>query len=61
MAGNVWEWVAAPYEAVEAGRQVLRGGSYNFLQDMAYRLQADPAVLTAIVDAGFRCAAAEAG
>ena len=59
MAGNVWEWVREPYQAVEAGNQVLRGGSYNYLQDMAYRLEVDPDVPTAIADAGFRCAAAE--
>jgi formylglycine-generating enzyme required for sulfatase activity len=59
MAGNVWEWVSEPYEPVGAGREVLRGGSYNFLQDLAYRLPVDPSVITAIVDAGFRCAASE--
>jgi formylglycine-generating enzyme required for sulfatase activity len=59
MAGNAWEWVSSPYEPVPGGQQVLRGGSFNFPQDMAYRLVVSQTVLTAIVDAGFRCAASE--
>jgi formylglycine-generating enzyme required for sulfatase activity len=60
LAGNVWEWVADPYQALnDPARRLLRGGSYNFPQNMAYRLEVDPAVATAIIDAGFRCAADE--
>ncbi|KAA3654573.1 MAG: hypothetical protein DWQ04_34270, partial [Chloroflexi bacterium] len=59
MAGNVWEWVDAPYTAVSAGQQVLRGGAYDNQRDMAYRLAGDPTVPTMQVTAGFRCAATE--
>jgi serine/threonine-protein kinase len=57
MAGNVWEWVSTPYADVPAGQQVLRGGAYNFLKDMAYRLVGDPNLPTMVASAGFRCAA----
>jgi serine/threonine-protein kinase len=57
MAGNVWEWVSNPYVEVPAGQQVLRGGAYNFLKDMAYRLVGDPDLPTMVAAAGFRCAA----
>ncbi len=57
MAGNVWEWVSTPYVETPAGQQVLRGGAYNFLKDMAYRLVGDPNLPTMVAAAGFRCAA----
>jgi eukaryotic-like serine/threonine-protein kinase len=57
MAGNVWEWVGDPYAAVPEGVRILRGGSYGFLKDMAYRLIGDPSVPTMYASAGFRCAA----
>jgi formylglycine-generating enzyme required for sulfatase activity len=57
MAGNVWEWVGDPYAPVAAGQRVLRGGSYGFLRDMAYRLQGDPNVRSMFAMAGIRCAA----
>ena len=59
MTGNVWEWVAAPYTAVNSGEQVLRGGAYDFLKDMAYRLPGDPNIPTMFKTAGIRCAATE--
>ncbi|MCI0576417.1 MAG: SUMF1/EgtB/PvdO family nonheme iron enzyme [Chloroflexi bacterium] len=58
-AGNVWEWVDEPYEAVPNGQFVLRGGAHDFLKDMAYRLVGDPTVPTMFATAGFRCAADE--
>ena len=57
MAGNVWEWVGDPYAPVAAGQRVLRGGSYGFPKDMAYRLQGDPNVRSMFAMAGVRCAA----
>lgn len=59
MAGNVWEWVDEPYAPVPAGERVLRGGTNDFLKDMAYRLIGDPAVPTMSASAGVRCAADE--
>lgn len=57
MAGNVWEWVGAPYSPVIGGVNVLRGGRYGLLRDMVYRLQVDPNNELYIRVAGFRCAA----
>jgi formylglycine-generating enzyme required for sulfatase activity len=57
MAGNVWEWVDAAYAPVPEGHQVLRGGSYGLLKDMAYRLHGEPNVRTMFAMAGIRCAA----
>jgi serine/threonine protein kinase len=57
MAGNVWEWVDAPYVPVPADQHVLRGGTNDFLKDMAYRLIGDPSVATMSATAGMRCAA----
>ena len=59
MTGNVWEWVDEPYTAVNGSEQVLRGGAYDFLKDMAYRLPGDPNVPTMFKTAGIRCAASE--
>lgn len=57
MAGNVWEWVAEPYTAVNDDEKIARGGAYDFQKDMAYRLQGDPTVPTMYAKAGIRCAA----
>jgi hypothetical protein len=57
MAGNVWEWVDMPYVQVDEGEQVIRGGSYDFQVDMAYRLSGPPDGLNMIDKTGFRCAA----
>jgi formylglycine-generating enzyme required for sulfatase activity len=57
MAGNVWEWVDEPYVQVTAGDRVMRGGSYDFTQDMAYRLVGGPNVPVMYDTAGMRCAA----
>jgi len=57
MAGNVWEWVGDTYAPVAEGNRVLRGGTNDFLKDMAFRLQGDPNVPSMIATAGIRCAA----
>ncbi|MBK9051030.1 MAG: SUMF1/EgtB/PvdO family nonheme iron enzyme [Chloroflexi bacterium] len=57
MAGNVWEWVMEPYAAVPGGQEVLRGGQYGLVRDMAYRLLGDPDVPSVYAAAGVRCAA----
>ena len=59
MAGNVWEWVDEPYATVADGQEVARGGAFDFLKDMAYRLQGDPNLPTMIASTGVRCAATE--
>ncbi|HRV91256.1 MAG TPA: SUMF1/EgtB/PvdO family nonheme iron enzyme [Anaerolineae bacterium] len=60
MAGNVWEWVDEPYAPLaDTNYKVLRGGSNDFLKDMAYRLQGEPTQPTMIASAGIRCAADE--
>ena len=59
MAGNVWEWVDAPYAPIRDGQQVAHGGAFDFFQDMAYRLQGDPNLPTMIASTGMRCAATE--
>ncbi len=57
MAGNVWEWVDEPYAPVPADQRVLRGGTNDFLKDMAYRLIGDPTIATMSASAGLRCVA----
>jgi formylglycine-generating enzyme required for sulfatase activity len=57
MAGNVWEWVGDPYYPVPEGYKVLRGGRHGFIQDMAYRQQAEPNSGRFVPFAGIRCAA----
>lgn len=57
MAGNVWEWVSEPYADVPSGQEVLRGGQYGLVRDMAYRLLGDPTVPSLYAAAGVRCAA----
>ncbi|MCP4361700.1 MAG: SUMF1/EgtB/PvdO family nonheme iron enzyme [Chloroflexi bacterium] len=59
MTGNVWEWVAEPYSAVPEDQQIARGGSYDFLKELTYRLQGDPNVPTMFKTAGVRCAASQ--
>lgn len=59
MAGNVWEWVDEPYSDINEGEKIARGGAFDFLKDMAYRLQGDPSVPTMFHTAGIRCAATE--
>ncbi len=58
MAGNVWEWVDQPYAPLEDDSfRILRGGSNDFLKDMAFRLQGAPNIPTMVASAGIRCAA----
>ncbi len=57
MAGNVWEWVGEPYAPIGDYQQILRGGRYGFIQNMAHREQVDPNDERFIAVAGFRCAA----
>jgi hypothetical protein len=57
MAGNVWEWVDGPYSTISGNDKIARGGAFDFLKDMAYRLQGDPAFPTMYSTVGIRCAA----
>jgi formylglycine-generating enzyme required for sulfatase activity len=59
MAGNVWEWVDQPYEAVPAGQQVIRGGANNFQNDLVFRAIGDPESSNMFANAGIRCAASQ--
>ena len=59
MAGNVWEWVGEPYENVQAGFQILRGGRFGFIKDLTYREQAMPDDERYVPYAGFRCATSQ--
>lgn len=59
MAGNVWEWVGEPYDSVQAGYQILRGGRFGFIKDLAYREQARPDDERYVLYAGFRCATSQ--
>ena len=59
MAGNVWEWVGEPYENVQAGFQILRGGRFGFIKDLTYRGQAMPDDERFVPYAGFRCATSQ--
>ena len=57
MAGNVWEWVVEPYEAIADGEAVLRGGQFGLVRDSAYRLVGNPDSNSFYGTAGIRCAA----
>ena len=57
LAGNVWEWVGEPYDPVQGGDKIVRGGRHGFLKDMAYRQPAAPNSERFIPFTGFRCAA----
>jgi formylglycine-generating enzyme required for sulfatase activity len=59
MAGNVWEWVGEPYENVQAGFQILRGGRFGFIKDLTYRGQVMPDDERFVPYAGFRCATSQ--
>ena len=59
MAGNVWEWVGEPYENVQAGFQILRGGRFGFIKDLTYRGQARSDDERYVPYAGFRCATSQ--
>jgi formylglycine-generating enzyme required for sulfatase activity len=59
MAGNVWEWVGEPYENVQAGFQILRGGRFGFIKDLTYRGQAGADDERYVPYAGFRCATSQ--
>jgi formylglycine-generating enzyme required for sulfatase activity len=56
MVGNVWEWVGEPYNTVQDGYRILRGGRFGLPQDLAYRLVIAPDDTRYIKFAGFRCA-----
>jgi len=57
LVGNVWEWTGEPYNQVQDGYEVLRGGRYGLLLDLAYRLAVPPDDARYVKYAGFRCAA----
>jgi formylglycine-generating enzyme required for sulfatase activity len=59
MAGNVWEWVGEPYENVQAGFQILRGGRFGFIKDLAYRGEASSDDERYVPYTGFRCASSQ--
>jgi len=59
MAGNVWEWVGAPYESVQSGNQILRGGRFGFIKDLAYRGQVSTDDERYVPYTGFRCATSQ--
>ncbi|MFK7802657.1 MAG: SUMF1/EgtB/PvdO family nonheme iron enzyme [Anaerolineae bacterium] len=59
MAGNVWEWVDIPYEAVESGQRVLRGGQFGLVRDATTRLIGDPNQPSIFRTAGVRCVASD--
>jgi len=59
MAGNVWEWVGEPYENVQAGFQILRGGRFGFIKDLTYRGRAGANDERYVPYAGFRCATSQ--
>jgi formylglycine-generating enzyme required for sulfatase activity len=61
LAGNVWEWVGEPYASVAEGLQVLRGGRFGYILDMAYRQPVQPKDERFVPYAGFRCAAGQVG
>ena len=56
MAGNVWEWVGEPYDNVQAGYQILRGGRFGFIKDLTYRERSMPDDERFVTYTGFRCA-----
>jgi formylglycine-generating enzyme required for sulfatase activity len=58
MIGNVWEWVADPFNPVAAGEQIIRGGAYNFLNDMSEFVAGNPDNELIFSNTGIRCAAA---
>jgi eukaryotic-like serine/threonine-protein kinase len=57
LVGNVWEWTGEPYNQVQDGYEVLRGGRYGLLLDLAYRLAVPKDDARYVKYAGFRCAA----
>ena len=57
LAGNVLEWVGDPYDTVKEGYKILRGGHFGYIQDLAYRQEAQPEDPIFVQYAGFRCAA----
>jgi formylglycine-generating enzyme required for sulfatase activity len=59
MAGNVWEWVDQPYQAVPDGERVIRGGANNFQNDLVFRAVGDPESNNMFANAGIRCAASQ--
>jgi hypothetical protein len=58
MVGNVWEWVAEPFNPVASGEQIIRGGAYNFLKNMSEFVAGDPDNDLMFSNTGIRCAAA---
>jgi formylglycine-generating enzyme required for sulfatase activity len=57
MAGNTWEWVSNPFLPIDSGERVMRGGGFDLLYPMDYRLIGDPNAETMTRAAGVRCAA----
>jgi formylglycine-generating enzyme required for sulfatase activity len=57
MVGNVWEWVGEPYDSVPAGENILRGGRFGYIKDLAYRQPAKADDQRFVPYTGFRCAA----
>lgn len=59
LAGNVWEWVDEPYESVQEGYRILRGGRFGLIKDLAHRELARPDDERYVPYAGIRCAASQ--
>lgn len=54
--GNVWEWVSNPYAPTPDNMQVLHGGRFGLLRDIAYRQLSAPDNSRFVEFAGVRCA-----
>jgi hypothetical protein len=60
MAGNVWEWVDAPYNTTAADQHIVRGGNFSQLRDAIEPLAVADNNSNVIQNSGFRCAASQA-
>ena len=59
MAGNVWEWVDAPYNTTAADQHIVRGGNFSQMRDAIEPLAVAANNSNVIQNSGFRCAASQ--